>query len=642
MQKRRHAAIMFTDIVGYTALMGSDEDRAFEVLRKNREIHTELIQKFHGKLIKEMGDGMLVSFNLASDAVRCAIDIQRFCKNQNIPLKIGIHEGEMVFSGADVLGDGVNIASRLQEDAEEGFIYISGSVYIDIKNKADLKVKFFKEKSFKNVDEPIKVYKVEWEEAEKIKAQIASPGQPTKPSIAVLPFENMSPDQDQEYFCDGMTEEIINTLSHIESLKVIARTSAFVFKRKHEDVREIGRKLEVETLLEGSVRKVGNRIRITSQLIKVSDGSHIWSDAYNRKLEDVFGIQEEISLAIVDNLKVKLLGKEKAAIIKRYTEDLEAYNLYLKGIYYARLFSIKGFKKAIECFEQSLQKDSNYSLAYRGLAEVFVNSPFFGNVRPNEAYPKAKEYLKKALEIDNTLAEAHSGLGFIYMNYDWNWNAAEKEFKQALQLNLNSADTHHSYSLFLTFAKRHDEAIAEAKQAQVLDPLSIFINTFLGLVYFYAGQYDRAIEEQQLALTLNPGYFLAHYNLGIANRGKLMIKEAIREYETAVDFSGGAPMIVSCLACAYYEIGKKEQAEKLINSLEQKLKKEYVPPSCFIPYHLLRGDLDQAYKWLERAIDEHDAYLYYWISLPIEIYRITDDPRFNTLLKKVGLMRKGK
>jgi tetratricopeptide (TPR) repeat protein len=405
-------------------------------------------------------------------------------------------------------------------------------------------------------------------------------------------------------------------------------------------MREIGKKLDVETLLEGSVRKAGNRLRITAQLVKVADGSHIWSDAYNRDLEDVFEIQEEISLAIVDNLKVKLLGKEKAAIVKRHTDNLEAYNLYLKGNYYSQMFTAEGFKKAFEYFEQSLQKDSNHSLAYVGLAYIPFISSFFGNVPPNEAYPKTKEYLKKALEIDNTLAEAYAALGLISMHYDWNWNAAEQELKQALQLNTNSAYVHLYYSWYLTHTDHHDEAIAEAKQSQELDPLSSYINAMLGNTYWFARQYDKAIEELQMTIAMNPSYFLAHFYLGHAYEGKSMIREAIREYEKAVDLSGGNPMMVSHLAYVYYELGKKEQAEKLIDSLKHRSKREYVPPMCFYLIHQVRGEQDLAFEWLERAYNEHDSFLLWILVTPFKQHSIPDEPRFNELMKKVGLIRR--
>ena len=454
-------------------------------------------------------------------------------------------------------------------------------------------------------------------------------------SIAVLPFQDMSPQKDQEYFCDGITEELINVLTHVESLKVIARTSCFAFKDKHKDVREIGKKLDVENLLEGSIQKDNNRLRITAQLIKVTDGSHIWSERFDRDINDLFAIQDEISLAIVDTLKVKLLGEEKAQIIKRSTENLEAYNLYLQGIYFTQMMTPEGYKKALGYYRQALQKDPNFALAYTGLTTIYLASTTYGNAPPHEAYPKIKEYTKKALEIDSNLAEAHSTLGTICMYYDWNWKAAEQEFNLAIQLNPNSQWIHIWYSLFLTVTDRHDEAIVEAERALELDPLSSFINTSLGHAYYYARQYDNAIEKQRLTITMYPDYFLAHFHLGLAYRGKSMIRETIEEYKRAVNLSGEAPIIVSGLACSYYEIGKKEEAKKLIESLELRLKNEYVSSTCFVLYHILRGDHDQAFKWLEQAINDHDGFLNWHIVTPIEEYRIPDEPRFKALLKRV-------
>ena len=468
------------------------------------------------------------------------------------------------------------------------------------------------------------------------KAEKPAPGKP-QPSIVVLPFINMSADPEQEYFCDGIAEEIINALTHVESLRVVARTSAFSFKGKQEDIREIGRKLNVETILEGSVRKAENRLRISAQLINVADGYHLWSERYDREMKDIFDIQDEISLAIVDKLKVKLLGKEKAAIVKRHTEDLEAYNLYLKGNYYWQMLTKEGFEKAIECFKQVLKKDPHYALAYTGMASVYWMSSYWGNVPPNEAYPRAKEYAKKALEIDNTLAEAHSTLGYIITFYDWNWIVAEQEFKRALELNPNSSITNMLYTDFLSVTGQHEEAIIEAKRARELDPLSILIHAHVGNVFFFSGRYDEAIEVLQMTITMNPNYFFSHFVLGFAYRVKSMFEEAIAEWEKAVDISGGTPTAVTWLATAYYDFGKKAKAEKLFDSLKQRARDEYVPPTCFYLIHRVRGDQDQAFEWLERACNEHDSFLPWHRVCPIEIWRIPDEPRFKALLKKAGL-----
>jgi TolB-like protein/Tfp pilus assembly protein PilF len=458
-------------------------------------------------------------------------------------------------------------------------------------------------------------------------------------SIAVLPFANMSANPEQEYFCDGMADSIINALTHIKDLQVVARTSAFSFKGKEQDVREIGKKLNVNTVLEGSVQKADNRIRITAQLINVEDGYHLWSERFDRESEDVFAIQDEISLVVVDKLKPKLLGEEKARLVKRHTDNLEAYNLYLKGLYFYQMSTPKGIKEAFNYLEQALQKDPNYTMAYFGLARAYTTSSLFGYVPPKIAIPKAKEYIMKALEIDSTLGEAHGLLGYIHIyDYEWDWVAAERRLKQGLQLNPSSADIHVYYSFFLTVTRRHEEAIVEIKRAQELDPLSRIINRFVGLVLVWGSQYDRAIEELKMTLTMFPNDYLAHNYLGMAYQGKSMFEEAISEYEKAIDLSGGAPMLVVALAAAYNEIGKKAQAEKLFASLEQRSKQEYVPSLAFFYcHHLLRGDQEQAYEWLERAYSEHDGFLIWSIVFPYDPIRFPDEPKYKEILRKVGL-----
>jgi len=638
MQQRRLAAIMFTDIVGYTWLMQKDEKKAKEVRNLHRAVLEEETEKIHGEILQYYGDGSLSIYNSSIEAVECAISIQKRLKNK-VSLRIGLHVGDIVHDEEGIFGDGVNIASRIESMAVAGSVLFSEKLYDDIKNHKDFRTCSLGLFELKNLEKPLEIYAIMDESiAVPVKSEMKGKGEPKEKSIAVLPLINMSADPDNEYFCDGMAEEIINALTHIENLKVIARTSAFMFKGKNEDVREIGKKLDVETLLEGSVRKAGNRLRITVQLIQASDGMHIWSEAYNRELKDVFAIQEEISLAIVENLKVKLLRQEKEAIVKRHTEDLEAYNLYLKGRHYLQMLTTEGIKKAFEYFERSLQQDPNFPLAYVELARLYNASPLWGNVPPNNAYPKAKRYAKKALELNSTLGEAHGALGFSRMFYDWNLNAAEKEIKQALQLNPNSYMVHLYYSYYLTITKHHDEAISEAKRALELNPLSPYTNTMLGQIYWWAHRYDEAIVELRKTLSMNPDYSLAHQALGDAYEGKFMIREAGEAYKKAVDLSNsGISIIVSALACNHYELGEKKKAEEIMDGLKQRLKREYVPPMCFFLYHMARNDLDRAFEWLKTACEERDSWLIWWRVLPLERFRIPDEPRFNELLEKVGL-----
>ena len=459
-----------------------------------------------------------------------------------------------------------------------------------------------------------------------------------KPSIAVLPFVDMSPQKDEEYFCDGIAEELINALTKIKNINVVARTSAFAFKGKTIDVREIGRMLNVEKVLEGSVRKAGNKIRITAQLINVSDGYHLWSEKFDRDMEDIFAIQDEISLAIVDNLKISLLKMEKEALLKRYTEDIEAYNLYLKGIFFLRMYTAEGFQEAIKYFERTLQRDPNYALAYYGLAEVFYAISFWANVPPHEAYPKAKEYANKAIEIDDEVGEAHAALGLVYTFYDWDWEKAERELKRALEFNPSSAIIHMSYSWFLSLTERHEKAIFEAKRAQELDPLSPLIISHIGLACIYGSQFDKAVDELKEGIGLAPDFYLMHYYLGLAYRAKSMVTEAIAEMEKAVELSGGAPWPALILTTCYFEEEQTNNGEKLLQSLEQRAEREYLPPMGFSYIYFVRNDLDKAYYWLERACEEKDSFLPWCAIIPFEDWQLFNEPRLRPLFKKYGLI----
>jgi eukaryotic-like serine/threonine-protein kinase len=461
----------------------------------------------------------------------------------------------------------------------------------------------------------------------------------TKPSIAVLPFVNMSAEPEQEYFCDGMAEELINALTHIKDLRVVARTSAFAFRGEKIDVREIGKRLNVETVLEGSVRKAADRLRITAQLINVSDGYHLWSEKFDRNLEDVFAIQDEISEAIVHKLKVKLLEGEREAIFKRYTENLEGYNLYLKGIYFLRMYTAEGFKKAAEFFQTALEKDPDYALAYAGLAEIFYAITFWGNVPPREAYPKAKEFAQKALERDDAVGEAHAALGLVYTFYEWNWQEAERELKRALELNPNSSITHLSYSWYLTLTRRHEEAVAEAKIAQALDPLSALINAHVGFALFWSRKFDESIKELEASLSITPNFFLSHYYLGLSLRAKSRFEEAIGEIEKAARSSGQAPFPTMILASFYFEFGEKEQGERLFKALKERSKHEYLPPMGFYAIYLLRDELDEAFECFKNAFEARDSFLPWFLDFPIEKYGVRDEPGFKALVKKVGIVK---
>jgi len=476
-------------------------------------------------------------------------------------------------------------------------------------------------------------------ELEKIKSPIAESITVSewKNSIAVLPFTNISADPEQEYFCDGISEELINSLTQISDLRIVARTSAFSFKGKDVDIEEIGRKLKVDKVLEGSVRKAGNRLRITAQLINVSDGYHLWSERYDREMEDVFVIQDEITLAIVDKLKIELLGKEKQELVKRHTDNQEAYSFYLKGRYFWNKLNPGGFEKAIENFEQAIEKDPNNAAAFAGLADSYWYSSFWGNLPPHQTYPKAREAAKKAIEIDDTLGEAHASLASIHTHYDWNWEVAEREFKRALELTPGSSYTYVYYSFYLNLRRRYDEAIIQARKAQELDPVSGFCNTNLGHRLWQARRYDEAIEEFQKWLVIEPNDWFAHHHLGELYLGKSMIKEAIAEVDKSVELSGGVPLNIAAAVMAHYRFGDKEVAERLFDSLKKRASHEYIPPMCFVYIYLVRGEADQAFEWVKKAYEERDGFLLWHRITPMDCWHFPSDPRINELLDRLGL-----
>ncbi len=464
-------------------------------------------------------------------------------------------------------------------------------------------------------------------------------GQPRAPEsrrIAVLPLTNISPDPKDEYFADGMTEELISTLSKIADLRVIARTSVMRYKGATRPIVEIGRELNVGTLLEGSVRKIGNRIRITAQLVDSKSEEHLWSHEYDRDLEDVFGIQSDIAQRIAKALKVQILKREKAGIEKRATGSAEAYALYLKGRYFLNKRTREGSEKAIQYFEQALQRDPEYALVYTGLADSYAILALFEFLPPKEAFPKARAAAEKALGLDNSLAEAHTSLAVVKFQYDRDWSGAEREFRAAIELNPNYASAHESYANLLKALGRFDEALAETNRAQELDPLSLSVNTGGGHVLYLSRQYDRAIEQYRKALGLDPGFVQAHLWFGRPYLEKGMFKEAISEVQQAVRLSGESTIALATLGHAYASAGEGEKAKALLDRLEERSKKEYVPSYWIALIHVGLGDKDEAFRWLEAAYLDRSTWLS-WVMVEPRFDVLRSDPRFNSILERMGL-----
>jgi len=484
-------------------------------------------------------------------------------------------------------------------------------------------------------------------------------------SIAVLPFKDMSPQRDQDYFCEGLAEELINALTQVKGLRVAARTSTFTFKGKEADIREIGRTLNVGTVLEGSIQKSGKRVRITAQLINVADGYHFWSERYDRAMKDIFALQDEISLAIVDKLKVELLGGEKEKITKRHTQDKDAYNLYLKGRYFWNRRYKGDMIKAVSFYQKAIARDPNYALPYVGIADVFNIFGQWAYIHPKDAYTRSMAMLKKALEIDNKLGEAYSSLGFATIAYEGDFSVAEAYMKRSIELNPANAYAHSWYAIYLGAFKRHEEALAEAKRAVELDPLFSLIHALNGVVIATSGDLDKGREQIQKAIEMEPGQPMPYLFLGMfCLMGQAAPEKAVEWLEKAAGF--GIVFALGWLGLAYSMVGRKDDALSMLarlNKLEnerflpwplrtlihikpslrlfRRLKKKYISPMLkgLIYYGL--NMREQALEEFEKSAEAHDYFvggLFRETSLPELPWKqeFVSRPRFQAILKKTG------
>jgi serine/threonine-protein kinase len=455
-------------------------------------------------------------------------------------------------------------------------------------------------------------------------------------SIAVLPFVNLSADPENGYFCDGMTEEILNALSALPSLRVASRTSSFVFKGANQDIRTIGEQLRVRAVLEGSVRRADTKLRVTAQLINVEDGFHLWSNTYDREMKDVFAVQDEIARAIVNALKVNLGTKHDATLVEPHTDNLDAYALYVKARYFWRRKSASAFKKCIEYFEQAIALDPCYSLAYAGLADSYITLGYWNYLPPQHVFPRAKAAADAAVGIDDSLAEAHTSRACVCMLYDWDWPSAEQEFLRAIQLKERYGTAHFWYACYLWAMGRTAESVDQASRAQALAPLSPVANANLGWALYFGRRYDEAITQCSKALELDAHYLMMHTVLGQAYLAASRYEEAIGALQSAVRFSGGAAFTTSALGYAYGKGGKRREAKKILQDLQQLTVAEYVSPFCVALVHTGLGDEDQALAWLDRAYEERSHWLVYTKVWPL-FDDLRSNARFAALIGKVGL-----
>mgnify|MGYP001248758343 CR=1 FL=1 len=461
-------------------------------------------------------------------------------------------------------------------------------------------------------------------------------GPPMVASAAVLPFANMSPNKDQEYFSDGLTEELITALSQVPGLRVAARTSSFQFKGMSADVREIGRKLDVGAVLEGSVRTSGDRLRVTAQLVSAKDGYQLWSASYDRSLSDVFAVQEDIARAIVSALRVRLGTRADSSLAARPTRDLVAYDLYLQGRFAWNQRSEATLPQAVRYFEQATARDSGFARAYAGLADAYILLPPYASVSPALAWPKAKAAAERALALDSTLAEAYNSLAYGTMLYEWDWPRVDALFKRAIAEDPQYANAHHWYGDFLTGRERYDEALQEMRRAAELDPLSRVIGSELGWVLHTMHRDDEAIAQLERVLQLDPNFAHTYMELGFAQIGKGQYQKAVITLRRALELGGGYAHVPAALAAAYAASGNQKAAIAVLHDLEQRSAHQYVTPFAFAIVYTALGQRMEAFRWLQKGIDERDIFLPENFNDPL-LDPLRCDPRYPELVRRMGL-----
>jgi TolB-like protein/class 3 adenylate cyclase/Flp pilus assembly protein TadD len=526
------AAILFVDIVGYSAMMQEDEKEAVKKINHFREVLEIIAGELEGKIIQYYGDGCLILFNSATDSAEFAKLLQADLHEEPVvPARIGIHMGDVLLHGGNVFGDVVNIASRLQAQAPAGGIYVSEMVYRNIVNKQGLDCVFIKEEKLKNIKETVRIYELLTPYSEP--APVSLPERPlkqkSKTSVAVLPFFNMSNDQDQEYFSDGLTEDIITQLSKIKALKVVSRTSVMQYKKAPKHVKEIGRELGVSVILEGSVQRSQDQVRITAQLIDASTDEHLWADSYDRNVKDIFSIQREVALAIADVLNAKLSQQETKQLDQNPTHNLEAYDLYLRGKYLVEKRTKEELLGARDLFEQSVARDSNFANAYSGLAVTYLLASYRGYEDPVRMLWMAKKYIDLALALDPQSEESQAALGYWY-HQKFDWHAAEITYRRAIDLNPNQSNVY----------------------------------LWLGLLLEGKGETDAALKIYETGCQINPGwdYLTVNQVRCLANAGKK--EEAIDLQKKLVDRNSDSAEdwkeFNNELARLYWHVGETENA----------------------------------------------------------------------------------
>ena len=634
--ERRLAAIMFADVVGYSLISARNERKALEQVAELRSLLQGVFSRFDGRVVKTLGDGFLVEFASAVKAVDCAIEAQKELARLNLGrvaddvlrIRIGIHVGDVIHLEGDVLGDAVNVASRVQALADPGGILVTRQVFDQVKGKVQSGMNTIGHQELKNIPGQVEIFRVLPGPAA---TETAGRYELDPHRVAILPFANLSPDPNDRYFADGMTEELISTVSKIRELSVISRTSAMRYRDTTLPTKQIGHELGVGSILEGSVRKAGNKVRIAAQLLDVEDDRYIWSQDYDRDLTDIFGVQGDIAERVAGGLKVELLQNDKRDLQKRQTDSPEAYTLYLKGRYYWNERSETGANKAIAYFDAAARLDQRFAQAYSGLADVYTMLSDYRWMPHERAAALAKMNVARALEIDNSLAEAHASLGLISVNHSWDFGTGEREFKRAIELKPSYASSYQWYGVMLFYLRKYEESLRMMEKAIELDPSSYVLRQGLAVALLGLGRTREAMEQFNRLASENPDSVAVHYWLSLAHLAQENFAEAIKEAEREVDLDRGSSDAKLDMAWILAVAGDKERARNILADVESKIES----PVGVGMVKLGLGDEQRGYDLLETARAGRDPSLLYFRSIPV-FARYWSDPRWAEIEGRAG------
>lgn len=669
---RQLAAILFTDIAGYTGMMQVDEQKAVQVIQHYHTALEKWVNHFNGRIVNNYGDGSLCIFSSAVHAVQCAIELQKELRTDPVvPLRIGLHIGEVIFEEDKALGDGVNVASRIQSLGQPNTILISAEIHDKIKNTPSITSQSLGLFDFKSIHKPMEVFALSNDGLQvparkNLSGKLATKNNTNRyaligviillvifgsllikkiffpatgttvinKSIAVLPFTDMSEHKDQEFLSDGLTEDIITQLAKIKAFKVTSRTSVMKYKDNSKSIKDIGKELGAAHILEGSVQHAGHKVRITAQLINATTDEHLWADTYDRTIDDIFSIQTEIANQIANALEAKLSPEEKKSINKKYTDNTEAYQLYLEGRYYWNQRLEEPVKKSITFFKKAVALDSTYALAYAGLGDAYLMLGVYNALRPDESFPIAKEYSEKALQLDPVLAEAYATLIDINIHYYWDTKAAEQYFQKAIEFNPNYANAYHWHSEVYDMLGEFDKAIAESRKAITLDPYNIIINNQMGKNLIYKGDMQLAEEQMKKTLLFDSTSAFAYYNSGLAYIGLKKWDKALQQLQTSVALAPNNTRSIAALGYTQATLGRKDEALRLYNNLLLQGKSKYVSSYDLAVIEIGLGDIPKAMASLEQAYKNREPWMPFIRMTPL-FSKVYDNPKFKEIVEKI-------